>query len=56
MTMNNRKAEHKDTSISLYGMTIEQALRKAVKAGPYPKKPSARRTSQRAPRRSAKAK
>lgn len=49
------KQKHDDTRISLDGMTIEEALRRVVEAGPYPKEQkepkkapprSSRRTSQ----------
>lgn len=58
--MSGQAKKHEDTSISLHGMTIEDALKKAMNAGPYPTKPKAvpkrSSTSQRAPRRSPKAK
>jgi len=51
--------KHEDTSVSLHGMTIEEALKKALEAGPYPKtkkpKPSPS-TNRRALRRSSRAK
>ena len=31
--------KHEDTSVSLHGLTIEEALKKAMDAGPYPKRP-----------------
>ena len=37
--MNESKHPHEDTSISLDGLTIEEALKKAMDAGPYPKEP-----------------
>ncbi len=52
------KRKHEDTRLSLDGMSIEEALRKAVNAGPYPKEKkepkkapprSSRRTSPDAP-------
>lgn len=50
-----QKRPHDDTRVSLDGMTIEEALKRAVDAGPYPKEKkepkkapprSSRRTSQ----------
>ena len=41
--------KHKDTTISLDGMTIEEALAKVVKAGPYPKDKPKSRPSRSAP-------
>ena len=32
------KRTHKDTSVSLHPLTIEEALKKAMDAGPLPKK------------------
>ena len=42
--MSHKKQKHEDTATKL-DMTIEEALKKAVDAGPYPKKP--RKTSMR---------
>lgn len=51
----SEKRKHDDTSISLDGMTIEEALKKAIDAGPYPEakkttpkrpSPASRRTNQ----------
>lgn len=51
------KRPHSDTSISLHGMSVEEALKVAMDAGPYPeakkttpKKPASRRTNQADPR------
>lgn len=57
--MNRKKRKHEDTSISLHPLTIDEALKKAMDAGPLPKKraedtkPSARPPSS-ADRRSAR--
>jgi len=53
----DKPKKHEDTRISLDGMTIEEALKKAIDAGPYPKEKepkkapprSSRDTSQPAP-------
>ena len=33
----SQERKHKDTRVSLDGMTIEEALKKVIDAGPYPK-------------------
>jgi hypothetical protein len=43
------KKPHEDTSISLDGLTIEQALKKAMDAGPYEPTKVPRDTSPAAP-------
>ncbi len=55
--MADRKQKHDDTRVSLDGLTIEEALKKAIDAGPYPEeekpmkrsRPAAPRTKSRAP-------
>ena len=37
--MPEAKQPHEDTSISLEGLTIEEALKEAMDAGPYEPKP-----------------
>ena len=36
--MTAKKRKHEDTSISLHPLTVEEALKKAMEAGPLPKK------------------
>lgn len=36
--MTAKKRKHEDTSVSLHPLTIEAALKKAMEAGPFPKK------------------
>lgn len=52
--MGERK-KHEDTTIKL-DMTIEEALKRAVDAGPYPRKPKKSDTNQRGQKRSSKGK
>ena len=40
MTMPDKR-KHEDTSVSLHPLTIEEALKKAMDAGPLPKKKKA---------------
>ena len=44
-------SQHKDTRVSLDGMTIEEALKKAIDAGPYPKE---KKEPKKAPSRSSR--
>lgn len=36
--MTAKKRKHEDTSVSLHPLTIDEALKKAMDAGPLPKK------------------
>ena len=42
--------KHMDTRITLDGLTIEEALKKVIEAGPYPKDKPKSRPSRSAPR------
>jgi len=52
--MLGKRKKHEDTTVKL-DMSIEQALRKAVDAGPYPKEPAKKRPSRSGPSTSPRA-